>query len=390
MNDDPTAASDTARLPARDENDSDAGSQDDDNAGEGSSQQAFVERSRGAARRDGRRRTSSRVRRAKAGIAKKLEFMTHLMSSLDVVVFAELCALYYMDCSFARLVLRSSIQYLYLTPKPEDFLKLVPAPRPQIYTILASNILCILSHLIFSLPQGSETMRGYLHGGVIIDFIGQKAPTSRLGLLLLDCLILLLQCIMCAVSVEKDRLKQIEITLRRVSAGGFPKSANTTTPLGVPTAAVDLVTGAQASRQDLDSEERGIMRDDPLGADDTNNIEMRPLTNSRNPSATTDDNGGASGILEARYQRILRTMAGSHSEDDGPDRPSLVDVLMSGNGLLANFHVVHALRTLVVDSTSGSSTAAYSLQLTGYTSRLAAMAADGQRRVRRQQGGGTT
>lgn len=277
--------------------------------------------------------------------------------------------------------MRSLVQYMYLTPKPEEFLKLMPAPRPQIYTIFGSNMFCMLCHLIFSLPEASETMRGYLHGGVIIDFVGQKAPTSKLGLFMLDCLVLVLQCIMCAVWLEKDKLKKIEITVRRVSAGGFPKSSNTAVPR--PTAAIDVVTGAETSTQDLDSEERGVLRDDLLGADETNDIEMRPLINQQNPP-TTDDSGGSSRILEARYQRILRTLGGSQSAD-GPDRPSLVDVLMSGNGLLANLHVVHAVQTLVSDNANGPSAAAYPLQLTGYTSRLAALAAEGRRRARQRQ-----
>ena len=33
----------------------------------------------------------------KAGLAKKLQFMTHLMKSFDMLVYAELCALYYME-----------------------------------------------------------------------------------------------------------------------------------------------------------------------------------------------------------------------------------------------------------------------------------------------------
>lgn len=36
-------------------------------------------------------------RMRKAGLAKKLQFMTHLMKSLDMVVFAEICTLYYME-----------------------------------------------------------------------------------------------------------------------------------------------------------------------------------------------------------------------------------------------------------------------------------------------------
>lgn len=117
MNDDPAAASDSARLrPTIDDRDSEAGSQDEGdrdghvdsdgegqgNAGEGSSQRQGSRRPRRS--RNGRRRSSSKIRRAKAGIAKKLDFMTHLMSSLDVVIFAELCILYYMeyDCPFFK------------------------------------------------------------------------------------------------------------------------------------------------------------------------------------------------------------------------------------------------------------------------------------------------
>lgn len=36
-------------------------------------------------------------RNRKAGLGKKLQFMTHLMKSLDMVVFAEMCTLYYME-----------------------------------------------------------------------------------------------------------------------------------------------------------------------------------------------------------------------------------------------------------------------------------------------------
>lgn len=281
-------------------------------------------------------------------------------------------------------MMRSLVQYMYLTPKPEDFLKLMPAPRPQMYTIFGSNILCILFHLILALPEANETMRGYLHGGVIIDFIGQQAPTSRLGLLLLDCMVLVLQCVMCAVWLEKDRLKKIEATLKIVSAGGVVKSSNTAAPLPTVTAAMDIMTGAQTSTQDLDSEERGILRDDPLPQNETNDIEMRPLINPRNSAAADGD--GASTILEARYQRILNNMGGSNSTD-GPDtRPSLLDVMISGNGLLANFHVVHSIRTLVADNANDPVAVGYPIQLTGYGARFAALAAQSQAQLERRAG----
>lgn len=277
--------------------------------------------------------------------------------------------------------MRSLVQYMYLTPKPEDFLKLMPAPRPQIYTVFASNVLCMLLHLLLALPEASETMRGYLHGGVIIDFVGQKAPTSRLGLLLLDCLVLMLQCVMCAVWLEKDRLKKIEVTLRSVAAGGVPKTnANTATP---PVASG--TAGNAASTQDLDAEERGVLRDDPLGEDDSRDIELQPLVTERSPREVAGSSNNSSGEhLEARYQRILRSLGGSGSQEQGADRPSLLDVLMSGNGLLANFHVVHSVRTLAAESNGASNVAAYPLRLTGYTTTWAALAAESQARLERR------
>lgn len=259
----------------------------------------------------------------------------------------------------------------------------MPAPRPQMYTVFVSNILCMLFHLLSPLPEASETMRGYLHGGVIIDFIGQKAPASKLSLVLLDCLVMVLQCVMCAVWLERDRIKKIEITLKSVAAGGLPKGANLTRR-SMPAAALELDTGLATSRQDLDAEERGILNDDPVlsGADETNSIEMRPLMNDGDaPGMHGSGTSGRTAIEEARYRRYLRTLGGSQS-DDGPDRPSLVDVLMSGNGLLANFHVVHSVRTLVAHNASDPVPAAgYPLQLTGYTTTLARLAAERQRRA---------
>lgn len=102
MTDDPTAPSDPARLPdSLDDNHESSdhdGSQDegDNGAVEGSSSRPHQD----APRPRGSRRSASKmrkIRRAKAGIAQKLDFMTHLMGSLDVAIVVELCILYYME-----------------------------------------------------------------------------------------------------------------------------------------------------------------------------------------------------------------------------------------------------------------------------------------------------
>lgn len=258
--------------------------------------------------------------------------------------------------------MRSLMQYMYLTPKTEELLKLLPAPRPQVYAIFLTNVLCMLLHIIFALPEANEAMRGYLHGGVIIDFVGQKAPTSKLSLLLLDILVLALQSVMCAVWLEKERLMKIDETLKRGNAAPQPTTTDGAQEVGFST------TG-----QDLDAEERGVIRNDLLN--ETDGIELRPLMTQRNdgPDEARDD-------LEARYERMLNFMGGSRREGDSP---GMLDVLMSGNSLLANLHVVHAIRTLGNDN---ENPAAYPLRLTGYTATMAALATrTGQARLRRNR-----
>lgn len=102
MTDDPTAASDPARLPDPlddgHEFSDHGGSQDEggNDAGEGSSShpRQHAPRPRGSRRSASKMR---RIRRAKAGITQKLDFMRHLMGSLDVAIIVELCILYYME-----------------------------------------------------------------------------------------------------------------------------------------------------------------------------------------------------------------------------------------------------------------------------------------------------
>lgn len=128
MNHDPTAAADSARLPTRD--DSDSGNSESHHhvdLGDASNGGRRVDGRRprpNQSSRPRRRRSSSRVRRAKAGIARKLDFMTNLMGSLDVLVFAELSVLYYME-----------YVVLFCTPSPQNVLtitclSIIVAPSP--------------------------------------------------------------------------------------------------------------------------------------------------------------------------------------------------------------------------------------------------------------------
>lgn len=85
--------------------------------------------------------------------------------------------------------------------------------------------------MYFDRPSAGEGARGYLHGGLLIDFIGQKGPISKFSLVLLDLLIVGLQVVMLSVNGEVRRA-----TMARKGI--------------TPTAAV----------QDHDAEERGEIR----------------------------------------------------------------------------------------------------------------------------------
>lgn len=323
--------------------------------------------------------------RAKEGLMKKHSFLLNLLQQLDTLILAELCALYYMEyallalcppyrvpatapvltlgpssCSFFRLFIRWLPQWAYLSPKPDNIIFLLPSYH--VSAILAPNLACLFLHLVTSLPQTSEASRGYLHGGVLVDFVGQKPPASKLGYFFLDALVLGLQCFMLAVSMERDRVKKI-IKPPRATVGRGTVGASAASP--IPT------------NQDLDAEERGVLRDAPI-AEDADDIELPPL--GRVDCRRAEDEGGDErpGVghrsAAARRNRVY--------ED-------LREVLDSGNAVLANFHVRHALRRAWDDRLNTTeNAAALALQGVGYNATLAALAA--QRRARLAAGANNT
>lgn len=239
-------------------------------------------------------------------------------------------------CSFPRLLLRIVPHYIFISPK-ESSLSL-PAHRPHVFAIFLPNILCALFHLLVKLPHASEATRGYLHGGVVIDFVGQKPPTWRLGLLLFDLIIWGVQCLMLAVHQEREKLRKVVIpSLQTVPATETEALPETT--------------------QDHDAEERGVLRDETGIMESNGDIELQPL------------NGGQAegeSRMESGYSQTTADLA---------------DVMWSGNAVLANFHVVHAVRTVGNDLQNA---AAVSLQSLGYTASLAAAIA-AERRARTRQ-----
>lgn len=71
--------------------------------------------------------------------------------------------------SMMRAVIRHAVHVQMLWKEWEPH----PGKRLVIF-VLGSNVLLILWHLLSHLPTPLDYQNGYLHGGILIDFIGQS------------------------------------------------------------------------------------------------------------------------------------------------------------------------------------------------------------------------
>lgn len=182
-----------------------------------------------------------------------------------------------------------------------------------------------------------------------MDFVGQKPPTSKLSLLILDVVVVTIQCLMLAVHQERERLRTLVLPVRRNAAN----SENTPLPA--------------VTSQDHDAEERGTLRDGPATADETSDIELRSMSDSRVHRGGASEE--AASLLES-------------GPSDRPAAPDLTGVLRSGNAIIGDFHVIHAIRSAIAEQQGDTEN---SLQTIGYTATLAAMAAERRARLQTQR-----
>jgi len=173
-------------------------------------------------------------------------------------------------------------------------------------------------HVVRERPYAGEATRGFFHGSIIIDFIGQRGPTWKLHLIVLDILIAGIQLLGLAVLLRRE-----------VSDDNL----NTNDQLEGGRQGVDVAT-----RQDLDSEEQGFLRSGGhQGIHD--NIELQPLRRSvedgdrhyHEENDNDDDNDGEAEPL-------------NHEQRDPPPRPHPMDVYYSGQVVVADFCLLQTIK----------------------------------------------
>ena len=196
------------------------------------------------------------------------------------------------SCSLLRFFVRAIPHWLFFTPKPVFF----PTPthnRPYLSSIEFANSFCAFLHIILSRPEAGEAARGYLHGGLLIDFVGELGPVSKWRLLLFDIFILLLQVLMLGATLEKRDMKLAMSNMGYAEASGNRETS---------------------TRQDLDAEEQGIRR-------------------------SQDGNLDGPGLSASHTEEMDEAFEASNPRDE-----HYLDAYYGGQFVIFNFHVVETIR----------------------------------------------
>lgn len=172
----------------------------------------------------------------------------------------------------------------------------------------------MLLHVMFTRPEAGEETRGYLHGGLFIDFIGQKGPVSKVQLVMLDILVMMLHFIMLGLVLERVK-----------TSGSTTASTSTQSEEG----SID---------QDHDSEERGVLRGDrrarPRRRAAGDDIELDDLTLHNPPTSAGES---------SEWTELLAEPSDSSQGPRSKGRHPL-DTFVTGEAVIMDMNLVETIR----------------------------------------------
>jgi hypothetical protein len=176
--------------------------------------------------------------------------------------------------------------------------------------VLLANLLCIIAHIIQAKPESTGwALRGYLHGGLIVDFVGELGPISKYRLILLDFAVLGLQLLMLVIGNERQ--KPVGGTRDRVQ----PDSQNLE-------AAEEGRAGPRAARETDDGIELQTLLSEGSESDNARHKRTSNLTQE-------DEDLIILNIQESLKSLIMRDRASANpaASDSTADRAGLADLL---------------------------------------------------------------
>ncbi|KAL4918787.1 hypothetical protein BDW62DRAFT_57747 [Aspergillus aurantiobrunneus] len=265
--------------------------------------------------------------RKKLQAAAKLAFIDRLLRDLDILIYCELSALYYLDCSIVLFAIRAIAQLIFFTPKAPPFDP--TRNQPFIGAILSSNLFCMIFHNFFSLAEAEEATRGYLHGGILIDFIGQKAPVPLTRLFFLDMLVVILNIIMLGLIIERVKVAE--------SGDAAATTATTTVPA---TATATTTQNLSTQGQDHDHEERGLLSRETGSRAQTNNSEneRREQVSHTSPSDTRSHLPSEEELERTRLLADPSEIGGGHT-----NHQHALDAYASGEAVIVRMGLLNVL-----------------------------------------------
>ncbi|KAJ6178506.1 hypothetical protein N7519_008967 [Penicillium mononematosum] len=261
---------------------------------------------------------NARVKKVKS--TAKVAFIDRLLRDLDILIYCQLSALYYMDCSIILFAMRAIVELIFFTPKAPPFEP--TRSQPFVGAIIVSNLVCMLFHAFLIRPEAGEETRGYLHGGLFIDFVGQ-APVSVYRLLLFDLLIFLIDFIMLGLIIE------------RVKTNGTPAPSPTSpNPNPATNTSTEAAPDTEESQpQDHDAEERGVLRQE----DDDETM---------SPARRSSDAPHSSGIDEEVEEERTTLLADPADAESGSaargEHP--MDTFAAGEAIILNMSFLGTIR----------------------------------------------
>ncbi len=92
---------------------------------------------------------------------------------------------------------------------------LISQPYSVLGILFSSNLGALMFHLFRAAPHGGDDSRGYLAGTLMLDLVGQKGPSSKLRLMLLDTLITVAQLLHVSISQQTRDSNVIDELLRK-------------------------------------------------------------------------------------------------------------------------------------------------------------------------------
>ena len=121
-----------------------------------------------------------------------------LLRGLEAITFLQIATIYLHDNITPFLLLRAIVHISFVTARPDK--------NPQLIPVILTSLLFFSIHVFAATPHIEGASHGYLHGGILADFVGEL-PASRWRMMLLDILLLSLQMIQLAINFELLKMK---------------------------------------------------------------------------------------------------------------------------------------------------------------------------------------